>query len=90
MSQHNNTNTATFIGRCIDQAMGRIAADLVIRNSHFLDFVTGELVQGDIAICGDRIVGNCESYEGTQDIDGTGLVARPGLIKILNHQALRF
>lgn len=69
-----------FIGRCIDQALGRIAADLVIRNTRFLDVVTGELVQGDVAICGDRIVGTCESYTGTEEIDGTDLTVVPGFI----------
>lgn len=69
-----------FLGRCIDQALGRIAADLVIRNTRFLDVITGELINGDIAICGDRIVGTCESYTGTVEIDGTDLTVVPGFI----------
>lgn len=69
-----------FVGRCIDQALGRIAADLVIRNTRFLDVITGELIHGDIAICGDRIVGTCESYSGDQEIDGSELVVVPGFI----------
>lgn len=69
-----------FLGRCIDQALGRIAADLVIRNTQFLDVITGELVKGDIAICDDRIVGTCESYTGTVEIDGTDLTVVPGFI----------
>jgi adenine deaminase len=69
-----------FLGRCIDQALGRIAADLVIRNTRFLDVITGELITGDIAICGDRIVGTCESYTGTVEIDGTDLTVVPGFI----------
>lgn len=69
-----------FVGRCIDQALGRTAADLVIRNTRFLDAITGELVGGDVAICGDRIVGTCETYSGTQEIDGIDLVVVPGFI----------
>lgn len=69
-----------FVGRCIDQALGRIAADLVIRNTRFLDVIQGELVQGDVAICGDRIVGTCETYTGETEIDGTDLIVVPGFI----------
>ena len=81
MSQSNDRERQLkFVGRCIDQALGRIAADLVIRNTRFLDVISGELVQGDIAICGDRIVGTCEDYTGEQEIDGTDLVVVPGFI----------
>ena len=73
-------NQRQFVGRCIDQALGRIAADLVIRNTRFLDVISGELIPGDIAICGDRIVGTCETYSGAQEIDGTDLVVVPGFI----------
>lgn len=79
----NNTDRETqkaFLGRCIDQALGRIAADLVIRNTRFLDVISGELISGDIAICGDRIVGTCERYTGTVEIDGSGLTVVPGFI----------
>src|SRR5689334_13568191 len=60
--------------------MGRVAADLVIKDTRFLNVVTGELAQGDIAVCGDRIVGTYERYRGTAEIDGRGLVAVPGFI----------
>lgn len=79
-SDNDRASQRTFVGRCIDQALGRIPADLVIRNTRFLDVISGALVQGDIAICGDRIVGTCESYTGTHEIDGTGLTVVPGFI----------
>ncbi len=69
-----------YLERCIDQALARIPADLVIRNTQFLDVINGELVQGDIAICGDRIVGTCESYQGAQEIDGKDFTVVPGFI----------
>ena len=64
----------------IDQGRGREPADLVIKSVGILDLTCGEVVVGDIAIAGDRIVGIRESYEGATAIDGSGLVAVPGFI----------
>ncbi len=64
----------------IDQALGRAPADLVIRNARILDLATGALLPGDIAICGDTIVGTCETYSGTREIDADGRIAVPGFI----------
>jgi adenine deaminase len=72
--------SAAFLGTCIDQALAREPADLVIKNAKFLNLVTGELVASDIAICGDRIVGTYESYQGKREIDGAGKIAVPGFI----------
>ncbi len=69
-----------ILERRIDQALGQMPADLVIRNARILDLVTGELRAGDIAICGDRIVGTLDSYSGMQEIDAKGRVAVPGFI----------
>ncbi len=71
---------AGFLERCIDQALGREPADLVIKNTRFLNLVTGELAAGDIAVTGDRIIGTYDSYHGRREIDGRGLVAVPGFI----------
>ncbi|MCB1815941.1 MAG: adenine deaminase, partial [Candidatus Competibacteraceae bacterium] len=60
--------------------MGRQKADLVIKNTRFLNVVTGEIAAGDIAVCGDRIVGTYESYQGEQEIDGREVIAVPGFI----------
>jgi adenine deaminase len=70
----------SFLEACIDQALARQPADLVIKNTKFLNLVTGETVAGDIAICGSRIVGTYESYTGKREIDGRGLTAVPGFI----------
>lgn len=72
--------TTNFLSRCIDQSLGRELADLVIKNTKFLNLITGETVAGDIAICGDRIVGTYESYSGKREIDGRNLTAVPGFI----------
>ena len=68
------------LARRIDQALGREDADLVIRDTRFLDVATGELARGDIAICGDTIVGTHDSYRGRVEIDGRGKVVVPGFI----------
>ena len=64
----------------IAQGRGDINADLVIKGATIFHLATGELACGDIAICGDRIVGTCDSYCGLREIDGHGLVAVPGFI----------
>jgi adenine deaminase len=69
-----------FLEHCIDQALGREPADLVIKNTKFLNIITGEIAAGDIAVCGDRIVGTYDSYHGKREIDGRGLTAVPGFI----------
>ncbi|WP_114858335.1 adenine deaminase [Azospirillum brasilense] len=64
----------------IGQALGETKADLVIKNTRFLNVVTGETAAGDIAICGDRIVGTYDAYDGAEEIDGSGLTVVPGFI----------
>ena len=64
----------------IDQALGRQPADLVIKHARILDIVTGETLAGDVAICGDRIVGVYDSYQGKVTIDGRGATVVPGFI----------
>lgn len=64
----------------IDQARGRVPADLVLRGGTVLDTVTGEHLTGDVAICGDTIVGICDHYEGHRVIDVRGKFLVPGFI----------
>ena len=64
----------------IDQAHGRVPADMVLRGGRVLDLVTGALLEGDVAICGGMIVGTCAEYEGREVIDVTGKVLVPGFI----------
>jgi adenine deaminase len=66
--------------RQIDQAMGRVPADLVIRNARILNLVTGALEPGDIAVCGSTIVGVFDHYRGVEEIDAQGRYAVPGFI----------
>ena len=64
--------------RRIDQALGRVPADLVIRNARILNVVTGELTPGDIAVCGTTIVGTLDEYRGREEFDAQGRIAVPG------------
>ena len=64
----------------IAQAQGREPAGLVLKGGRVFDLVTGAMLDGDVAICGDRIVGTCGSYRGQREIDVTGLVLVPGFI----------
>lgn len=60
----------------IDIAMGRKRADLVIKNATVADVFNGEWIVGDVAVCGDRIVG-VGKYDGETEIDGTGKYVMP-------------
>ncbi|MFD1343354.1 adenine deaminase [Litorisediminicola beolgyonensis] len=64
----------------IKVARGEAPADIVLRGGQVLDLVTGALLDGDVAILGDRIVGTCATYEGREVIDVTGLTLVPGFI----------
>lgn len=68
------------LARAIAQGRGAQPADVVIKHVGIFHLSTGELSTGDIAICGDRIVGVGEPYEGVLEIDGAGLTAVPGFI----------
>jgi adenine deaminase len=64
----------------IDQGRGLVPADLVLKGGRVFDLVTGELVETDVAICGDTIVGVFGSYQGQREIDVSGKVLVPGFI----------
>ena len=64
----------------IAQGRGDEPADKVLGGGEVFDLVTGTRVKGDVAICGDRIVGIGEDYEGREVIDVSGLVLVPGFI----------
>ncbi|WP_416064336.1 adenine deaminase [Rhizobium sp. ZK1] len=66
--------------RLIDQGVGRMPADIVLKGGHFFDLVTGELVQSDIAIGGERVIGTCGNYSGETEIDISGKIVVPGFI----------
>ena len=65
--------------RDIEVAQGRRKADLVLKNTTYVNVFSRELCCGDIAISCGRIVG-IGSYQGEQEVDYSGRVVIPGLI----------
>lgn len=59
---------------------GESPADIVLRGGRVFDVVTGDMIEGDVAILGDTIVGIGAAYEGGHVIDVSGLVLVPGFI----------
>ena len=69
-----------FLKRAIAQGKGQEPADLVLKNGRFYDLVSGRVIASDIAMCGDRIVGSCGTYNGKTEIDIAGQIVVPGFI----------
>lgn len=70
--------TPAELSACIDVALRRKPADIVIKGARLFDLITGELRQHDIALCGHRIAAIGNDYEGLQVIQANGLTAVPG------------
>lgn len=68
------------LARMIAVGQGREPADVVVRGVRMLDVTTGQLVETDISIVGDKIVGTHAKYDGLREIDGRGRYAVPGFI----------
>lgn len=64
----------------IAQGRGLRPADLVLRGGRVFDLIAGDLVETDVAICGDMIVGVFGPYRGVQEIDVSGRILVPGFI----------
>ena len=63
----------------IDVAAGREKADLVLKNSTFVNVFSGELDTCDIAVAEGLIVG-LGQYQGFEEVDMTGRIVCPGFI----------
>jgi adenine deaminase len=64
----------------IDQGRGIVPADLVLKGGRVFDLITGALVETDVAICGDTIVGVFGQYSGQTEVDVSGKILVPGFI----------
>ena len=64
----------------IAQGRGIEPADLVLKGALVFDLITGDLVETDVAICGDTIVGVFGSYQGKRELDFSGRILVPGFI----------
>lgn len=72
--------TRPALADLIDQGRGAAPAELVLKGGRVFDLITGDLVETDVAICGDTIVGVFGTYSGRREIDVTGRVLVPGFI----------
>ena len=68
-----------MLEKYIKSAIRAEKADLVLKNTEYVDVFTGVIRKGDIAVTGDKIVGTGE-YSGKTEIDCTGLTVLPGYI----------
>ena len=69
------------LGEIIDASLGKIPAEIVIKNVNLLNFFTGNIDKGvEIAIYKDTIVGIGSDYKGDKEIDGTGKYATAGFM----------
>ncbi len=68
-----------MLEKYISAAAGRTKADLVLKNAKYVNVFNGKIESGDIAICGDRVVGT-GSYDGIKEIDVAGMYVLPGYI----------
>lgn len=64
----------------IRQGRGAEPADLVLKGGTVFCVVTGAMIPGDVAICGETIVGIGHTYQGRREIDVAGKVLVPGFI----------
>jgi adenine deaminase len=61
-------------------ARGDEPAEVVLRNGRVINVFTGEVIETDVAIAGDTIVGVGSGYEAREEIDLDGRFVCPGLI----------
>lgn len=64
----------------IDQAAGRQAADMVIKNAKVVDVYNGRIIEGTLAIGNGRFLGISDDYLAPKVIDARGQYVVPGLI----------
>ncbi len=68
------------LDRFLPIARGDEPADLALRNGRLVNVLTGEVIDGEIAIAGDTIVGVGPAYDAREEFDLGGRYVCPGLI----------
>ncbi len=74
------SDAIAYLSRAIEQGQGLAAADLVLKGGRIFDLVGGDLIESDVAISNDRIVGTLGQYRGVREIDVRGKIVVPGFI----------
>lgn len=64
----------------IAKARGLEKCDLVLRNAKVVNVFSSEIIEADVAILGDRIIGMGQGYEAHEEVDLKGLYLAPGFI----------
>ncbi len=65
----------------LDVAAGRKKASLILRGGKVVDVYSGEILQADVVIHGDRIAALGEGYEAEEVVDVSGKFVMPGFIE---------
>ncbi|HUT97076.1 MAG TPA: adenine deaminase, partial [Dehalococcoidales bacterium] len=68
-----------MLARLISVAKGESPADLLLANARIINVFTGEIEEGNVAVCGDRIAG-IGDYKAKKVVDVGGRHIAPGLI----------
>ena len=68
------------MARLMSVAKGELPADLLLANARIVNVFTGEIEDGNIAICGDRIAGVGDYHQAKEVVDVGGRYIAPGLI----------
>jgi adenine deaminase len=69
----------------ISVARGQTPADLLLKNARIINTFVGEIEQGNVAICGDRVAGVGDYDRAREIIDLEGAFLAPGLINGHTH-----
>ena len=64
----------------IQAARGKTRVDLVLKNARVVNVYSAEIIETDVAILGDTIVGIGRGYEAVETVDLDGLYLAPGFI----------
>jgi len=73
------------LNRLISVAKGEAPADLILANARIVNTFNGEIENGNVAVCGDRIAGVGDYQEAKEVIDLGGKYLAPGLINGHTH-----
>ncbi|MEX2421187.1 MAG: amidohydrolase family protein, partial [Actinomycetota bacterium] len=68
------------LARRLAVARGDEPADVVLSGGRVLSVFTGELLETDVAICGEHVAALGPGYEGRARVDVSGQVLLPGFI----------
>ena len=64
----------------IHKARGLSKCDLVLRNARVVNVFSSEIIETDVAIHGERIIGLGPGYRGDEEVDLKGLYLAPGFM----------